>query len=287
MDASPGTRSASARSLEIPVPGGAILCRHIPAIRGTSGATRPLPLLFLPGWGAVLAGFEAVIDAVDPEIDIYYLETREKGSSRMERGAGFSMEQTAADLGEAARALGLGQNGYVLMGSSFGASVAVEALADGVLTGRLPAATVLFEPMTELWLPRALRTASRFVPLSVVAVLKPLLKRIVLAGMREETQRRRAALVIDGADLRKWRQAAVAMGGWHLLEVAPRVAEPVVLVRTGGDRFHDASVFPGIAEALPQGELLTRPVPESQREQLMGRLASACARGDLPDRAPE
>lgn len=249
--------------------------------------TRPQPLVFLPGWGAVLAGFEAVLDAIDPDVEIYYLETREKGSSRMQRGAGFSMEQTAADLGDAAAALGLEEHGYVLMGSSFGASVAAEALADGVLAGRLPAATVLFEPMSELWLPRGLLAASRFAPLSLVALLKPLLKRLVLAGMGAETQRRRAALVIDGADLRKWRRAAVAMREWSLLALAPRITEPVVVVRTTGDRFHDASVFPRIVDALPQGELLTRPVPESQREQLMGRLASAYVRGDSPDKAPE
>jgi len=287
MEAYPGARSASARSAsarsrEITVPGGTILCRHMPAI-----GTPSQPVLFLPGWGAVLAGFEAVIEAIDPAVEIYYLETREKGSSRMQRGASFSMPRTAADLGDVAAALGLQEHGYVLMGSSFGASVAAEALADGVLAGRLPTATVLFEPMSELWLPQALLAASRFAPLSMVALLKPLLKRLVLAGMRAETQRRRAALVIDGADLWKWRRAAGAMRGWSLFAVAPHVTEPVVVVSTTGDRFHDASVYPRIVEALPQGELLNRPVPESQREQLMGWLASVYARGDSPDRVPE
>ena len=312
-------RIETATRHRIPVAGGHIICYEMPAgtgesagppgagdARPASGTTdspqppRPLPLLFIPGWGGVVEGFEEVIAAVDEDIELYYLETREKGSSEVSLDSGFSMEQCAADVRDAVRTLGLREGGYVLMGSSFGAAVALQALdrkpngsvppvppappapaaGGGDTGGRLPAATVLFEPMAELWLPRlVVKVLGALMPVGLLTLLRPALKRLVLAGMREEVQRSRAELVIDSADLRKWRRAALRLADWHIRDIAPRVNEPVAVIQASGDRFHDESVFPEIAAALPAGQLYRLPVPESKREQLMGRAASVYAHG--------
>jgi pimeloyl-ACP methyl ester carboxylesterase len=308
-------RIETATRRRIPVAGGHIICYHMPG-RATASAparasahgppqaapkdssphpTRPLPVLFIPGWGGVVEGFEEVIEAVDADVELYYLETREKGSSAVSLDSGFSMEQFAADVRDAVRTLGLPAGGYVLMGSSFGAAVALETLAalesqagnpppaaaGGAGTGRRPpAATVLFEPMAKLWLPRLLvKALGTLMPVGLVALLRPALKRLVLGGMGEEVQRARAELVIDSADLRKWRRAALRLADWHILDIAPDVDEPVVVIQASGDRFHDESVFPEIADALPAGRLYRLPVLESKRERLMGRIASVYARG--------
>ncbi|NBF41771.1 MAG: hypothetical protein GVY14_15285 [Spirochaetes bacterium] len=298
-------RIETATRRRIPVAGGHIICYEMPAgaggVRPPSGTTgsrqprRPLPVLFIPGWGGVVEGFEEVIAAVDEDVELYYLETREKGSSEVSLDSGFSMEQCAADVGDAVHVLGLPEGGYVLMGSSFGAAVALQALAalegqpgnppsaaaGGAAAGRrAPAATVLFEPMAELWLPRlVVKVLGTLMPVGLVTLLRPALKRLVLAGMREEVQRSRAELVIDSADLRKWQRAALRLIDWHILDIAPCIHEPVAVIQASGDRFHDESVFPEIAGALPAGRLYRLPVPESKREQLMGRVASVYARG--------
>ncbi|MFP4373798.1 MAG: alpha/beta fold hydrolase [Spirochaetaceae bacterium] len=289
-------RIETARRRRIPVAGGYIICYHMPSRATAAGPARtdgslhappPLPVLFIPGWGGVLRGFEEVVAAVDENVDLYYLETREKGSSEVSLDSGFSMEQCAADVHEAVHALGFSAGGYVLMGSSFGASVALQALTaleplgDGAAPQRrAPAATVLFEPMAELWLPRpAVKALGTLMPVGLVSLLRPVLKRIVLAGMREAVQRARAELVIDNADLRKWRRAALSLIDWHILDIAPDTREPVAVIQGSGDRFHNESVFPEIAEALPAGRLYRLPVPESRREHLMGRIASVYARG--------
>ncbi|MFO7781536.1 MAG: hypothetical protein R6W94_07890, partial [Spirochaetia bacterium] len=138
----------------------------------------------------------------------------------------------------------------------------------------------LFEPMAELWLPRLLvKALGTLMPVGLVTLLRPALKRLVLAGMHEEVQRARAELVIDSADLRKWRRAALRLADWHIRDIAPHVHEPVAVIQASGDRFHDESVFPGIAGALPAGQLYRLPVPESNREHLMGRVASVYAHG--------
>ena len=286
-------RIETATRRRIPVAGGNIICYEMPVGNGTPDAHEApalgapdapmltpgpsLPVLFIPGWGGVVENFEDVIAAIDENVELYYLETREKGSSEVSLDSEFSMKQCAEDVREAVHTLGLPAGGYVLMGSSFGAAVALQALT---VLQRLPAVTVLFEPMPELWLPRLLvKALGTLLPVGLVSFLRPVLKRLVLAGMGEEVQRARVERVIDSADLAKWRRAALRLVDWHILDIAPAVAEPVSVIQASGDRFHEGSVFPEIAEALPAGRLYRLPVPESKREHLMGRIASAYARG--------
>jgi pimeloyl-ACP methyl ester carboxylesterase len=274
-------RIESARRLEIAVRGGTIVCYEMGAPAPPTAARRSLPILFIPGWGGVLEGFEDVLTAVDEDVELYYLETREKGSSRVSLRSGFAMADFAADVAAAAEALGLASGEYVLVGSSFGGSVAAQALAPSPAGADLsPASTVLFEPMPRLWMhPMLVRLLGNLLPVGLVAAMKPLFRRLLLAGMKQETQRRRAGLVIDNADLPKWREAALALLGWHICGIAGGIEKPVAVVRASGDRFHDESTFPAIAAAFPRGDLVDLRVPESQRERLMGRIASACAKG--------
>jgi hypothetical protein len=97
--------------------------------------------------------------------------------------------------------------------------------------------------------------------------------------MRQPVQRRRAALVIRRADTAKWRKAALAILRWRIFDITGGIKKPVAVIRATGDRFHEESVYPAIAAALPRGELFDIPVPEDEREALMGRIASVYARG--------
>lgn len=297
--AAPHSRIATARRHDIPVPDGTIACWQMP---GRAGA---LPLLYLPGFGGYMDGFAEVIENVASDVPLYYLETREKASSALRRdagrlsrrasgtpggthrlSAGFAMDDIAADVWAAARALGLEDGGYVLFGSSFGAAVGAHALSLDEAPAPAPPAraprpalTVLFDPMHELWLPPWLvRAAAATLPLGLVAFLRPSLKRLVLAGMQAEVQRRRAGGVIDNAVLWKWRAAALGLSGWSIFDIAPQVQAPVDIIAASGDRFHAADLYPRIAAAFPRARLVHLEVADDEREQEMGRLASAYAR---------
>lgn len=297
-------RIESADPREIPVPDGSITCYVMPktapsatgpsreagpATAGPSPGSGPatagpspagLPIVFLPGFGGGIEGFTDVIENIDPGVDLYYLETREKASSRLSAEAELSMDRIALDVADAVSALGLADEGYVLFGSSFGASVALHMVACRGTAARGPKLTVLFEPMPELWGPgRLIAAVGRFVPLLIVERLRRALKRLVLAGMKEETQRRRAERVIDEADLRKWREAALSLSSWHILDVAPIARGRVEVIHASRDRFHAQTHYPKIAAALRDGHLHRIPTDESERERLMGRLASDYALG--------
>lgn len=274
------SRVQSARRVPISVPGGEITAYAMRA----SSQRRGRPVVFVPGWGGVVGGFADVIDSVDPSVDLYYVETREKRSSRLERGTSFRMRRIAADIGLAVARLGLDDGDYVLLGSSFGGAVVLEAVADGFVR---PAVTVLYDPMPRLWIPRwIIRVAGPLVTPGVLSLVRPALKRLILAGMQEPTQRRRTERFIDEAELWKWRAAARRMNEWDLFDVAPAVWLPVDVVNGSTDRFHEGSVYPAVAEAIPSGRLVKAAVDEAEREHFIGAVASAYAlheNGDLPE----
>ncbi len=255
----------------IPVRDGTISAYAMPALRESRG----LPVLYVPGWGGTIDGFMDVIGSVGEAVDLFYVETREKRSSELASHARFTMGRIAEDVGRAVRCFGLPDDRYLLLGSSYGAAVAVQGVADRVLR---PAVTVLYDPMPRLWLPKwVLRYVAPLASPRVVAALRPALKRIVLAGMRERTQRQRAARFIDAADMGKWRAAALALRDWDICRVGLRVDGPAVIVNGCTDRFHDASIYPRIAAAIPGSRFLRVPVREDERERLIGAVATAFA----------
>lgn len=261
---------------------GAVSAYAMPALCERRG----LPVLYVPGWGGTIDGFMDVIASVGEAVDLFYVETREKRSSELVPHARFTMSRIAEDVALAVRCFGLSDDGYLLLGSSYGAAVAVQGVADGVLR---PAVTILYDPMPRLWMPKwVLRYVAPLASPKVVSLLRPALKRIVLAGMRERTQRRRAARFIDAADIGKWRAAAIALRDWDIRSVGPRVDGPVVIVNGCTDRFHDASIYPRIAAVIPGSRFLRLPVRESERERLIGAVATAYAFDwPVPDQADE
>lgn len=265
-----------ARASRIAVPGGAITAYRMPALATPPvGSVQPLPVVFVPGWGGMIDGFRPTIGSINPAITLYYVETREKRSSDLDRRASFSLRRIASDIGAVVRRFGLHAGRFILVGSSFGGAVCSQALAQRSVE---PAQTVLYDPMRRLWLPRWLiASVGRLLPAWLVTAMRPALKRLVVAGMTEQTQRRRTEQFIDDAELWKWRRAAFRMLEWDLHEVGPRINAQVTIVNGSSDRFHDSSIYPAIAASIPGARYVRVPLPETDREQLIGAIASIFA----------
>ena len=133
----------------------------------TIGPTLPgtvRPIVFIPGWGTVLEGFTGFFNLIDGRAECYYIETREKNSSRLDRSsARLDMDQKAKDIARALESLGLNRlDDFLLVSTCWGSAV----VAHGLIEGILKAPTVLlFDPMHTLWFPRwILRYVSPLTP---------------------------------------------------------------------------------------------------------------------------
>ena len=235
-------------------------------------AGRPVirrPIVFLPGWGTIPEGFAEFLQVVDGQTECYYVETREKNSSRLDRSrARMDMDQLAEDV---QAVLNIAGPHSVLMGTCWGSTVIAHGLARGIITAET---VVLFDPMHALWFPKwLLNWVVPVVPLWLWSILKPLAKQIALWGMNEPVQRARAELFIDNADLWKWKKAALQVQGVNLYQEMPKIRQEILIMNGVKDKIHDRSHYPRLAALARKGRFFYLPVDESLREKLMGLVA--------------
>ena len=282
------TRFATAEALDIPVDGGTVRVYHVPpAEPETTRSEEALrPVVFVSGWGTIPTSFSDFYGAVPAQADIYHVETREKSSSVIvRRGSVFTMDRIAADVRDVMTGLGLSKRDPVLMGTCFGSAVILHGLARDIL--RAPT-VVCMDPMDRLWFPRWLINVLRpIMPAAILWLFRPPMRAIVLAGMKEPVQRKRAKDFIDSATIWKWRKAAVTVRNWDFFELAHRIRQRVYVVNGSHDRFHNSEMFPKMARSIPDGRFVLIPVGESRRERLMGVTAGVFAAADPGDTVPE
>lgn len=280
----PGIEEVS-EQIMLSVEGGSIRILHTPP-GGAAPDSASRPILFVPGWGAVPEEFREYYELLHGEVELYYLETREKPSSILSRkGPEMTVSRSARDIGAAIRELKLENREFVLMGSCWGASIILQGLHDGILE----APTVLaVDPMQRLWFPRwLLRFVFRWTPDFVVTFLKPIIVRLKLLGMNEPRQRERAEQFIRAADVGKWRAGAVAARNFQLAGKLESIAEEVFVLNCSDDAIHDQRFYPVLTDRLPRGRFLSLQVDESHRERMMGLAAREFARTPSEEGVPE
>jgi pimeloyl-ACP methyl ester carboxylesterase len=245
------------------------------------------PIVFIPGWGTVLEGFTGFFNLMSGRAECYYVETREKNSSRLDRGtARLDMDQKAKDIARALESLGLNeQDDFLLVSTCWGSAV----VAHGLIEGILKAPTVLlFDPMHTLWFPRwILRHVSPVTPVLFWRMVRPLARMIALAGMKEESQRARACLFIDSADIWKWKKSAEAVREFELYGRLHAIPQEVLVFNGVRDKIHDQAHYPRIAAEIPKGRFFHMPVDESEREELIALTALEFAAVSHKDPVPD
>ncbi len=260
--------------LWVPVGDGEIRVIHCGA--ESRGAARPV--VFLPGFGVVPEGFQDFYRAVRGRAEMYYVETREKSSSRLHGPRpDMSLSRSIRDVEivlASLREAGVGD--FVLTAACWGATIVLE----GLIEGRLHAPTVLLvDPAHELWFPKwLLRWVSPILPAAVVTALRPLIFQAMLGDMREPAQKERTRAFVWGADVRKWKRTAEAAREVELLGRLGSVPGEVLILNGTADKIHDPRIYPVMAREMPHGRFLFMPAGESDREKLFGVAARELCR---------
>ena len=156
------------------------------------------PVVLVPGWGVTPEGYQAFYQSVRGKADFYYIETREKGSSRItSRRSDMSPAQSARDIAAALEVAGLqGKSDFVLVGVCWGSTLILQGLLDGVID----APTILVcDPMHRLWFPRwLLRYVAPIAPAFLLGAARWLFALSLIGDMQEKTQKARDFAVRAG-----------------------------------------------------------------------------------------
>jgi len=262
-----------AEQLMVPVDGAELRVFHL-ASRDPSARR---PVFMIPGFGATPEGFQDFAAALRDKAELFYLETREKSSSRIaHRRADMSVGRSARDIRQALSSLGLDGRDFVLVAPCWGAAIVLHGLLEGIID----APTVLLgDPMHTLWFPRwVLRYVSPCLPAPTLRLIRPLVARAMLGDMQEPTQKRRAYAFVYGADVWKWKKSAEAARDFELFGRLGGITREVFVLNGTKDKIHDQRHYPRVAAELPRGRFLSMQTDERHRERLFGVAALEFAR---------
>jgi pimeloyl-ACP methyl ester carboxylesterase len=227
----------------------------------------------VPGFGATPEGFQDFYAALRGRAELYYLETREKSSSRITaRRPDMSVSRSARDIQQALDHLGLSPGrDFLLIAACWGAAIVLQ----GLIEGSLDAPTVVVaDPMHALWFPKwLLRFAAPVAPPALLRVLRPLIARSMLGDMQEPTQKERAYAFVYSADIWKWKTSAHEAWDFELIGRLEKIAREVFVLNGTKDKIHDQVFYPRMAAEMPHGRFIYMPTQESNRERLFGLAA--------------
>ena len=229
------------------------------------------PILFVPGFGTSMWAWREFSLPFVEQGEFYFLETREKKSSKFKHRlkADMSLKQVAKDINTGIQHLDLDKKDYVLFGTSFCGGAILKGLIDKIMTART---IVLFDPFFKLLYYRKLISFLRFVPPSILSMIRYILGRIALKGEGNETQRKRAKFIRDEAVMWKWRKASVSILKSNLIDDLSKIDEEVVIFAGTQDKHHPSGVYEEVAQRIPKSRYFLALSPEDKRELICGAI---------------
>ncbi|MEA2070786.1 MAG: alpha/beta hydrolase [Asgard group archaeon] len=267
----------------VPVKNGKIRVFHIKP----NNPINSLPIVLVAGWGTIPEIFREFYAALHKKVEFYYIETREKNSSKMDkRRVDMSVSQKARDVQDVLKFFNLYEQKFILFGTCWGATIVLKGLLNETF-GEIPK-IVAFDPMHKLWKFRFLsKYIAPILPAIALVLLKPLLKFIALRGMEEEHQRERTEKLIACLEPWKWKRAASAASDLDLFDEVSAIQEEIYVFNGTTDQIHDQKNYPKMAAQIPNARFFYLQTDESQRECLMGIIAREFAKWDDKEGVPD
>jgi pimeloyl-ACP methyl ester carboxylesterase len=199
---------------------------------------RPV-ILFIPGMVSIIENFRETLKELTRTYEVYYVETREKGSARINGRHLFTVEEITSDIVHFAEKKIPEGIPWVIVGYSLGATIAAESFSR--LTNR-PEAVILIEPNAAFPFGRGLRLLTRFAPY-IYKPLKPLLKWYMRTFIIDTKEDLEMYLIycrnIDTAIPERLGAAVRQLAPYRMDECLPGISVPSLVVVTSKDRLHN------------------------------------------------
>jgi len=221
------------------------------------------PIVMVPGWGSLFQGWKPLVSEWVKRRNLVYIETREKGSSRMDKRISkdsFSVQRHGKDLSEVLKYLEIDHSSVDWFSSSLGSTVLIDAYQRGELGGR---SSILLAPNPDFKFPLWARSII-WAPLPMVAFRKlvGLVAWAVDRRTKEEGQRVRYRRALMSQDVPKMLMSARSNLGFSLPSNLASVEVKCAVMTASSDTLHDFEKVERIANSIPGCELIE--VPSNQ-----------------------
>ncbi len=211
------------------------------------------PVVFVPGWITLIAAWKEVLREITKDFTVYYIETREKKTSVVTGNEPYTVEALGKDIVSYISGLGLKDRGYVLFGSSLGATVVLDCVR---FLGNKPVCVVVVGPNAEFRVPWWGMVIIRLFYPPTYSVMKPFVKWYLrhfrLNVKSDFGQYQKYCNNLDAADPWKLKKAAWKFSSYTVWDRLSRIDLPVMLVSASKDKLHEPENLKKMAAMIPR-----------------------------------
>jgi pimeloyl-ACP methyl ester carboxylesterase len=206
-------------------------------------------IVFVPGWISLPDAWTEVLRVLTKNFVVYYLETREKITSKIRAREEFSVEAIGKDIASVVKHYKL--KGYILLGSSLGATAVLDCCR---FLSHPPLCLVLIGPNAEFRVPTLGMCLIRISHPRLYFIIKPIVKwylrtfRLDVATDREQYEKYCRSL--DGADPWKLKKAVIAFSRYSVWSALGDISYPVLVIGASKDILHEPENLKGIVKGL-------------------------------------
>jgi pimeloyl-ACP methyl ester carboxylesterase len=215
------------------------------------------PVVFVAGWITLMAAWKDVLREMTKDFTVHYVETREKISSEVKGKAPYTVEALGKDIVSFVRGRGFENGGYLLFGSSLGATVVLDCIR---FLEKKPRCVVVVGPNAEFRVPWWGMILVGLLYPPFYALIKPFVKWYLrnfrLNVESDFAQYRKYCNNLDAADPWKLKKAAWAFSCYTVWDLLPAIDLPVLLVSASKDKLHEPENLKKMAEMLPRCTVL-------------------------------
>ncbi|MDZ7333659.1 MAG: alpha/beta hydrolase [candidate division KSB1 bacterium] len=210
------------------------------------------PILLVAGWITLISAWKPVLQEMTKDFTVYYIETREKISSRVRGKVEYGVEDIARDIVQLVRHFDFQPNRYILFGSSLGGSAILECCH---LLDRDPLCLVLVGPNALFRVPRFGKVIIYFFPPRLYLLIKPVvkwyLKTFRLDVKSDYEQYQKYCSNIDSADPWKLKKAVMKLWHWQAWPLLADIHYPVLIFGASKDSLHEPENLKRMVSMLP------------------------------------
>ncbi len=197
-------------------------------------------VVFIPGWISLITGWREVLLEMTKDFTVYYVETREKISSIITGITDFSVETIGKDIVSIITKLGLQDKGYILFGSSLGATAILDCCKSLEVN---PLCLILVGPNAVFRIPYYGKILIKIFRPSWYNFVKPYikwyLKTFRLDAKSDYEQYEKYCGVLDSADPWKLKKAALAVSKYEVWNKLEEIEYPTLVIGASKDKLHE------------------------------------------------
>jgi pimeloyl-ACP methyl ester carboxylesterase len=197
------------------------------------------PVVFFAGFASVIENFRELLVALTESFTVHYVETRDKESSVLPEGAGFTVYDVASDISGSIDALGMPEGKYIIVAFSLGSTATAEAFRSFPL--RRPELVIMASPNGKFRIPPIGIFIASYLSWSFW-LIRPFLKWYIKTfhvNTREDFEMYNISVrALDKSDPRKMAPTLLEMVKYEIWDALDKIDVPVIVIGASKDIFH-------------------------------------------------